>query len=384
MSLPFWFSLICFFATLCCMAYVIRGMRRLTNLKDVPPIPDTAAPRVSLIIPACNEAGTIAPALQSVLALAYPDMEIWVVNDRSTDDTGAVLAGLKKRHPAIELLTVTELPAGWLGKTHALYLAAMKARGDYLLFTDADILFERSTLSRAMTYMLANRLDHMSLVFKNIAPGGLLNAAIAEGLLGLMLLFKPWKAKNRNGRHYMGIGAFNLVRAEAYKNVGGHRTIAMHPIDDIMLGKIIKRHGFLQECLIGCDFVQVKWYDSVRELTNGAMKNLFALHRFRVSCVLVSLFFIICFQILPFWAIFFSSGVTRGLFAGTLIVRLVSIAKGLSDIGVSLRYAAWSFVTPYLSAFIITKAAIGTLRNKGITWRGTHYSLDELKKGIRV
>jgi len=384
MTVLFWFSLICFFTTLSVMFYLSWGTRQLVNLKDVLPLQSTAAPRVSLIIPACNEAGTLGPTLESVLALTYPNLEIMVVNDRSTDDTGIVLAELKKAHPFLQVLTITGLPGGWLGKSHALHVAGMQARGDYLLFTDADILFEKSTLARAMSYMLDNHLDHVSLIFKNISPGGLLNTAIFEGMLGLLLLFKPWKAGNRNSRHYMGVGAFNLVRTQAYRDMGGHRKIAMHPIDDIMLGKIIKQRGLFQECLIGYDFVQVKWYASVRELIQGAMKNLFALYRFRISNVFFALLIPVCFQILPFWALFFTKGVTFGLFAGAITVRLVSLAKGLSVIGLSPWQAAWSFATPYLSAYVSTKAALTTLRNRGIIWRGTHYPLEELKKGIQV
>ncbi|MFH0730035.1 MAG: glycosyltransferase [Pseudomonadota bacterium] len=380
----FWLSFVSFSLTLSYMLYVFWGMRQLANLKTVLPALPDAAPGVSLIIPACNEARTLLPALESVLALSYPNLEIIVVNDRSTDDTGNVLAELKKEHPALHVLTITELPGGWLGKPHALHVGAMRARGDYFLFTDADILFEKSTMARAMTFMLENKLDHMSLIFKNITPGGVLNTAILEGILGLMFLFRPWKAKNRNSRRYMGVGAFNLVKADAYRQIGGHSRIAMHPIDDILLGKMIKQQGFLQDCLIGYDFVQVKWYASVRELINGAMKNLFALYRFRISNVLLFLFSIGCLQILPFWALFFSTGATRGFFAGTIAIRLLSLAGGFSGIGLPPWYAVWSIVTPYLSAYISSKAAITTLRNRGITWRGTHYPLDELKKGIRV
>jgi cellulose synthase/poly-beta-1,6-N-acetylglucosamine synthase-like glycosyltransferase len=384
MTVLFWCSLICFFLTLSATLYLFWGTRQLVNLKDVLPLQSAVAPSVSLIIPACNEGQTLRPALESALALAYPNLEIMVVNDRSTDDTGTVLAELKKAHPALQILTISDLPGGWLGKSHALHVAGMQARGEYLLFTDADILLEKSTLARAMSCMLVNGLDHLSLIFKNISPGGLLNTAIMEGMLGLLLLFKPWKARNPNSRHYMGVGAFNLVRTEAYRNTGGHRKIAMHPIDDIMLGKIIKQQGGKQDCLIGYDFVQVKWYASVRELVRGAMKNLFALYRFRISNVFFALMIPVCFQILPFWALFFTTGATFGLFAGTLVIRLLSLARGLSVIGFPPRQAVWSFVTPYLSVFVSMKAAITTLRNGGITWRGTHYPLDELKKGIRI
>ncbi len=378
MALFFWLAIIVLFLTTAMSLEVALGMRRMTKIRDILPMQQEDVPKVSVIIPACNEADTIEPALQSVLELDYGNLEIIVVNDRSTDDTGAVVDRMKRKYPNIILHKISELPKGWMGKSHALQSGAEQAQGEYLLFTDADVMMEKTTLSRAIQHMLENKLDHMSMFWGSSAPGGLLNAMIMDAGGGLMLLFKPWKAKDRKSKRYMGVGAFNLVRATAYRAIDGHSAFSMHPIDDIMLGKVLKQRGFSQDCLLAQELLQVKWYVTVRDFINGVMKNTFALYHFSVMKVLLGILFIIMLNVLPFWAFFFTSGITRALFGTTVIIRIVSFVNAFLEAKISPWYSLWSLVSPYINIYIAIKAAITTILNKGITWRGTHYSLDEL------
>jgi len=377
-----WIAIICLFLTLAAFLEIRWGTRQMTRIKNVPPVGQEHAPKVSVIIPACNEEATIEPALRSVLTLHYPDLEVIVVNDRSTDNTGAVLAEIQKEYPHLQVFDISELPKGWLGKSHALHYGAHRAHGEYLLFTDADIIFEGSSLARAMRHMLENKLDHMCMLFENIAPGGLLNILILDAISGLMLLLKPWKVKDPKSKRYVGVGAFNLVKTSVYVAVDGHRSIAMHPIDDIMLGKAIKQGGFSQDGLIGESFLQVKWYPTVREWISGLMKNSFAFYDFSVAKVVLAVFLIALLGILPFWACLFTSGITRSLFGVTVVIRLLSFINGLADIGRTRWHSLWSLVSPYIMICIAIRGSITVVRNKGITWRGTYYPLDELKASM--
>jgi len=313
----------------------------------------------------------------------YADLEVIAVNDCSIDRTGAVLEQMQKQYPGLQIYDISERPEGWLGKNHALQYGAERARGEYLLFTDADIIMEKSSLARAMRHMLGNKLDHMSMFFKNIAPGGLLNALILDAGGVLMLLLKPWKAKDPNSKRYMGVGAFNLVKSDVYKAIDGHRTIAMHPIDDVMLGKVIKDSSFSQDCLLGHNFIQVEWYGTVRELINGLMKNAFAFFNYKMANVLLGVMTVAMMNILPPLAFFITSGITRNLFGAAVIIRLLSFAYGFSKTGINPWYFVWSIVTAYIYIFIVLKAAITTIKNGGVTWRGTYYSLDELKANLQ-
>lgn len=379
----FWLAIISLFLTVVCILEAALGMRKMIALDNIPPLQQENVPKVSVIIPACNEAATIEPALKSILAMDYADLEVIVVNDRSVDRTGAILEQIQKQYPGLQIYDISELPEGWLGKNHALQYGAERARGEYLLFTDADIIMEKSSLARAMHHMLENKLDHMSMFFKNIAPGGLLNALILDAGVGLMLLLKPWKAKDPKSKRYMGVGAFNLLKSDVYKAIAGHKTIAMHPIDDVMLGKVIKHSGFLQDCLLGHNFIQAEWYVTVREFINGLMKNTFAFYNYKMANVLFGVLVVVIINILPLLAFFFTSGITRCLFGAAVMVRILSFASGFSNTGINPWYSIWALVTSYIYIYIALKAAITTTINRGIIWRGTFYSLDELKANLK-
>ncbi len=378
-----WLAIISLFLTVVCTLEATWGMRQMIDLDNVSPLQQENVPKVSVIIPACNEAATIEPALKSILAMDYADLEVIVVNDRSVDRTGAILEQIQKQYPGLQIYDISELPEGWLGKNHALQYGAERARGEYLLFTDADIIMEKSSLARAMHHMLENKLDHMSMFFKNIAPGGLLNALILDAGGELMLLLKPWKAKDPKSKRYMGVGAFNLLKSDVYKAIAGHKTIAMHPIDDVMLGKVIKHSGFLQDCLLGHNFIQAEWYVTVREFINGLMKNTFAFYNYKMANVLFGVLVVVIINILPLLAFFFTSGITRCLFGAAVMVRILSFASGFSNTGINPWYSVWALVTSYIYIYIALKAAITTTINRGIIWRGTFYSLDELKANLK-
>lgn len=372
-------ALLIFCTTLLICMDVLLGLRRMKSLGNIEPLRKRHCPKVTIIVPACNEGDTIRPALTSLLKQDYDNREIIVINDRSTDHTGEVL---KQMHLQYDFRQhdISELADGWLGKNHALQSGALLAEGDYLLFTDADIVMEETTLSRAMAYVTEKKIDHLSLLFKSTVSGGLLNALILDAGAGLLFLFKPWKAQDTHNRHFMGVGAFNLVRASAYHDVEGHEKIRTHPIDDIMLGKLLKEHGFRQNCLLGQDYVTVRWYENTGQMIDGLMKNVFSLFHFSLFKALTACFISFALHILPFWALFFTHGVTQILFGLTILIRLASFASGFRTINLSPWNFPWALITPYINIYIVLKASVSTLLNNSITWRGTIYPLTMLRK----
>jgi cellulose synthase/poly-beta-1,6-N-acetylglucosamine synthase-like glycosyltransferase len=343
---------------------------------DVP----LTAPLVSLIVPACNEEATLEPALRSLLEQDYSNLEIIVIDDRSTDGTFALLKTLGEEFPAIRVEQITELPLGWLGKNHALYWGARQARGEILLFTDADIVMESSTISRAVSFFVREGLDHLSLIFRNVAQGGLLNAMVVDALGGLFLFLRPWNVRKAGSHAFIGVGAFNMIRRDAYWKLGGHAALKMHPIDDVMLGKKVKQLGMIQDCLLGGDFVQVRWYETVSEMIRGLMKNLFALYSYRVSFAAVGIFGIVAMTIVPFWGLILGEGLARIFFGCTVVCRFGVFLCNASGMKVRRTALSWFLITPYFIVYIIIKAVWLTLKNQGIDWRGTHYSLQDLRK----
>jgi hypothetical protein len=162
-----------------------------------------------------------------------------------------------------------------LGKNHALCVGSAEASGTLLLFTDADVVFEPATLRRAVTLMWLDGLDYLTAIQDARVPGVALNAFVAALGVFFALYARPWKAQDAHSRHHVGVGAFNLIRAEAYRAIGTHRAIAMRPDDDIKLGKLVKKRGFHQDVVYGRDLIIVDWYASPGELIDGLMKNAF-------------------------------------------------------------------------------------------------------------
>jgi cellulose synthase/poly-beta-1,6-N-acetylglucosamine synthase-like glycosyltransferase len=357
---------------------ILRGNRSIRFLRDLPPLA-SPLPRVSIVIPARNEERNLEEALRSVLALDYGNLEIEVVEDRSTDRTGEILERMAAAEPRLRVVRVRELPPGWLGKNHALWLGAEKATGEFLLFTDADVVMEPSALRRAVGAMVADGLDHLTATPEIERPSALFEMFIGAFSLFFALFTRPWKVKDPKSPHHVGIGAFNLVRASAYRAVGGHRTIAMRPDDDLKLGKILKKGGFRQELAFGQGMLRVEWYASVRELIQGLMKNAFSGVDYRVSVVVFSTVFQLTLLVWPFLAIFVTSGPTRWLNLASVLALVALCWINAPLAGVRRWHGVGFPLATLLFLYIVWRATVLTLWNDGIDWRGTHYPLAELK-----
>ena len=356
------------------------GVGKMGRLSAVPPFKKSNPPLISIIVPACNEEKNIRQAILTQLQQSYGNFEIIAINDRSTDSTGKILDELSHHHPKLRVLHIHELPHGWMGKAHALQCGTEIAGGDYLLFTDGDILLGDSTLSRAVAHMARAELDHLALIFKNSSKGWLLNSLILESGAALLQLFRPWQVKKPRSKSFIGVGAFNMVKRTSYFGVGGHEPIRMHPIDDIMLGKLIKRAGYRQDCLLGTDLVTVPWYDSPGAMIDGLMKNVLAIINYRAMLLPVLLGGMVVLNILPLWGVLLGDGYSRLVWLTVVLIKLATFWHGTRLLGMSGWCAPGTLLTPYISFYIVVRAAWLNFREHGITWRGTHYSLDELRK----
>lgn len=289
-------------------------MRVVTALRQLPRIPDllkrtleetwrpgNGVVRVTVIVPARNEAAAIEATLRSLLAQTIP-LEIFAVDDRSTDETGAIMERLAAESPSagkyLSVIHVDSLPPGWMGKNHAMALAARQSATEWLLFTDGDTLFREDTLERALAYARELSVDHVvlwpSLILKT--AGERLVESIFQSLL--ILTWNPWKISDPKAkRESIGMGAFNLVRSEVYRAVGGFEAEPMEVVEDIRLGSAIKRAGYRQHLLLGRDLLRLHWAPGAIGLLHNLTKNIFAMFRFRTYQLLIATFAIglICF-----------------------------------------------------------------------------------------
>lgn len=360
---------------------MLRGNRSLVALRDVSPVDPVDAPPLTVVIAARDEALVIEPALRSVLAQDYTKLEVVVVDDRSTDGTGAILDRMAAGEPRLRVVHVAELPSGWLGKNHALQRGAEAARGDLLLFTDADVVMDRSAVARSVRYLRERGLDHLTAAPRVHMPGWLLQSfGIAFGVF-FAVAFRPWRARDPRSRSHVGIGAFNLLRTDRYRAMGGHHPIRMRVDDDMKLGKLAKANGLRQDFVVGAPLVSVEWYGSVGDLVRGLTKNLFAGVDFRLSAVLAATLGQLIFFVWPFAAVFVTGGVI-GWLNVAIVVFLLALYAGSARLQDESPFLAPLFpLAVLLFLFIFWRSTVLTLLRGGVEWRGTHYPLEELRAG---
>jgi glycosyltransferase involved in cell wall biosynthesis len=364
---------------------------------DRNPVSAAGNPSVSIIVPARNEEETIEPALNTLLALDYDNYEVIAVNDRSTDSTGAIMEQIEKNphfsqrtremghpnsSPLLRVVHHRELPAGWLGKTHAMWTAANQATGDWLLFTDADVLFKPDSLRRALAYAESVPADHVVLFPQMIMkrPGEYMMIAFFQTLF--VFGHRPWKVADPSTDDYMGVGAFNLVRRRVYDAVGTYEALRMEVLDDMKLGKVVKRAGFAQRNVFGGDLISIRWANGAMGVVSNLTKNFFAVLSFQWWRTLISAFGLAFLNFGPFLGVFLAQGWARVPYSVAL-ASMFSIYIGMSRrSAVPAYYFLLHPASTTLFIYTLLRSMILTLWNDGIEWRGTKYPLDELRKGM--
>ncbi|NBT59142.1 glycosyltransferase, partial [bacterium] len=237
------------------LVFLIRGAARLSRLESGFSLENP--PSLLIVVPARNEENTIETGLRSLTQLDYPNLEIVVVNDRSTDRTLTVIESIQHTHPSIKLLNLSSLPDHWLGKNHALHQGAQQNQSKLILFTDADVEISSEFLKRSVCFLEQNQLDHLGGIPKVTSRSRLLYPLVGVFGLGFSLFTRPWQGKDPGKDRAVGIGAFNLVRRTAYEKVGGHESLAMRPDDDLKLALVLKRAGFKTDCVNGVEGITV-------------------------------------------------------------------------------------------------------------------------------
>jgi len=349
------------------------------------PATPSGNPRVSIIVPARNEEEHVGPTLTQLLALDYDNYEVIAVDDRSTDRTGEVMDRIASAPDArnrLKVIHVAELPSGWLGKVHAMWIAANQAAGDWLLFTDADVLFRPDVLTRALAYAEAESADHLVLFPRMImkSPG----ERMMIGFFQTLFVFghRPWKVADPKTKDHMGVGAFNLIRRRAYDAVGSYRALRFEVLDDMKLGKIVKNAGYAQRNVYGADLISLRWAKGAMGVVNNLTKNFFAIMSFRWWRLLLSAFALAFLNLTPFLGIWFAQGWERVPYLVAL-ASIFAIYVGMSwESDIPAYYFVLHPVGTTLFIYIMLRSMTLTLARGGVMWRGTFYSLEELRKGM--
>ncbi len=344
-------------------------------------------PSVAVVFAARDEASTIEPALRSVLATDYPDLEVVAVDDRSVDGTGEIIDRIAGEDARLTPLHVDALPDGWLGKTHALQQGFEATTADYVVFTDADVHLGPHILRDAMAIVLDERLEHLTMIPRFVAHGPLIGAWTAAFTDG-------YAARGRGSRRIthptdgpaFGFGAFNLVRREVFATSEGFEWFRLDALDDVALGEVMRRAGARRGFLVADEGLEVQWYARFLDALRGVEKNGFgALAGYRLSRAIA--FFLTLTVVLLL-------GPVLALVQTRWTLWPVVAAAGLALVAFQLL-AALRFQRPLLHGLLtplaivamgpaLLRAGILATRRRGVVWRDTLYPLEELRAGRRV
>jgi glycosyltransferase involved in cell wall biosynthesis len=372
-----------------------RGMPNVVDIKraefDIPPEKiiccetEKVSPKVTIVVPARNEARTIEPALRSLRKLDYPNYEVIAVNDRSEDRTGEIMERLaaEPEGAPVRVVAVRELPPKWLGKTHAMWVGANAGDGEWVLFTDADVVFRPDALRRALAYAERETADHLVLfpTMLTYTPGERMMISLFQALIGFG--HRPWKVADPDARDYIGVGAFNMIRRSVYETVGTYERLRLAVMDDMQLGQLVKKGRFRQRCVFGKDFIRIHWADGALGVVRNVTKNFFAYMRFNFWIALAAACALLFLNVLPFVAIFFSAGAAMlGYLIAILCVFAIYVGMAPKS-GVGWWYFFTYPIGSALFAYAIFLSVITTVRHGGVMWRGTLYPLEELKKQLK-
>jgi len=361
---------------------VAYGAVRLPWIKDFAPASDADCPRISILLAARDEEEKLPAALATLMEIDYPDLEVIAVDDRSQDSTGRILERFAAAHPRLRVVHITQLPAGWLGKPHALQKAYAASTGDWLLFTDADVRFKHDALRRAIALVKARNLEHLTLMGDVEMVGFWETVLITFFGMAFHIATDPYRVANPNSRAYVGVGAFQLLKRAAYETSGTHRRLAMEVVDDMKLGKIVKQSGFRSSAGVAQDFVVVRWHAGLGNLVRGVTKNFFAGVGYSVPLVAIAVVALLLMNVAPIFGVFFGQGWTR-VFAVAAFVIALCFHTGV-DIGmrVSPFYAFTHPLGALLFSYMLLRSTVVTLKQGGIIWRDTFYPLEDLKRGV--
>ncbi|MCB0712926.1 MAG: glycosyltransferase [Ignavibacteriae bacterium] len=337
---------------------------------------------ISAIFAARNEEANIGQTLESLLQQKCENIEIIAVNDRSNDTTGFIINQFADQYPIIRAVNVEVLPSGWLGKCNALQKGVEESKGEWLLFTDADVKFDSDVVRQAINSAELYEADHLVLF-----PELLWQSPMEAGLLAFFTMmlgvgFQFWRVEQASLRSYVGIGAFNMIRRSLYERFAGHHALRLEIADDMKLGYLAKKYGGKSVPLYSEGKVRVRWREGAWDVVRGIIRSGFPGINFNWFRLIFATVGIVVVFILPFFLLSFNpTGGTVVFSALAILFSTISIALSAR----SQRIPLWTlFLYPLAAGLfvcgILLSAIVTTVRG-GVGWRGTFYSIEELKRG---
>ncbi|MDX9702854.1 MAG: glycosyltransferase family 2 protein [Candidatus Auribacterota bacterium] len=336
-------------------------------------------PLVSIVIPARNEEVNIGRCLLSIVQQEYKNIEIIVLNDRSTDNTAQIVADIAKSDQRVRLINIDHCPDGWSGKNHALVHGVKHVKGKYLLFTDADTYHYQHCLKAIVLYMMKNKVDLLSinphLVTKSFWENVIM--PVAGGIL--MIWFPLEKINDNNSPLGYANGQLMVFDINSYKKIGGHEAVKDELLEDLAFARKIKQAGMRLKVLWGPELYQTHMYSSLKQIWNGWVRIFCHGFQKRVLLVMNSLILMAVFSFLPYLLVFTAFFLFRqplpaitSLGVYFFMIYCISVAYGVAK---SNRwYLFLHLLSCLMVSFILLYTGYVIIFKQKISWRGCHYS----------
>jgi len=353
-----------------------------------PTPPPAEAPLISVCIPARNEERNIRLCVESMLVQDYPNFEIIVLDDRSTDATPEILRQLAARDDVLKITHGSDLPAGWAGKPHALFQASAAARGQWLCFVDADTFLAPEALSSCYAKAIETKADMFTIMTFQILGSFWEKVVMPIVMTALSVGFSPRKVNDPKSKDAIANGQFILIKRPVYDAIGGHESVKDQIVEDKAIAEQVKRNGYRLIVADGSAVAQTRMYTSLPEMWEGWTKNIYLGLSDQPSLLLLGVFgaflLLVTALVLPLWPLFgilwYSQG--GGWLALTVIAKSLTLwalviyarARVASGMGISAWYALTLPLGAAVFAAMMFTSAWRVLSGKGVAWKGRMYN----------
>ena len=352
------------------MIYLIRIYPVKEELVDYP--------YISVCIPARNEERGIKNCVESLLNQNYPNFEVIVVDDNSNDNTAKIVCSMAEQYPNLIFVAGAQLASGWTGKPYALHQAYQRSRGQYLLFTDADLTYQSHALKTAIHTMICKDLDLLTLMPAAIF-GSFWERVVQPVIFGFIAALTNFrKVNSESHQSAMGFGAFLLFKKEAYQKIGGHLSVANEVLEDIMIAKKAKLNGLSILVADGKNLFSIRMYHSMKEIWIGWRKNIFLAMKSSISRASYYMVMVLCFLLTPYIVVICNLWVGAGsVWVGISLLGLaLSLATGLGlchELGLERKNVFLFPLGAIVMAVIMFNSMVHTLLLGRAEWRGRIY-----------
>lgn len=373
------------------VVYVLKSLKQSPMLDSY----DKSAnirnfPIVSIILPARNEEKYIAKCLDSLLNQDYPNFEIIAVNDSSTDETGVIMQQYSVRDPRILVVHAKPKPEGWAGKNWACFQGYLRARGDLLLFTDADTVHLPSTMSLSIKHLIFENLDALTAIPKLLSKDFWTKITLPMLSTFLHSRFSALRVNDRKTKIGYFFGSFFIITRSTYEKVGTHKAVRHELVEDGALGGKVKEEKFLMKMVRGENYIEAIWARDLNTLWHGLRRLMIPLYNQNkkgASLMAIAIFFLLFepFVLLPYSLLFIN--LVREDIVSLLLIVSDAVASAIIILSsvIQLRlgvyqnslYALFSPVAGAIISFSFITAIIDARKKGAISWRGRKYTVSE-------